>query len=363
VEVRHRVAARALENDYVVTGRSSHRVQPKRVGVHVDRTKALVAARESVAPIVTRHALMVRWQPVTRVLAHAFPLPSDEYGHGPRFGRFSDSTRQNREQLVLGVPLKSERFWRFHRATASLGASLGSWGPTSMTTRVRVLRADAAAPYRSTLSDREGWVEPATLALTAADSLSSEVASLDAAGMILWANAAWVLAAQEIGGLLMGCAVGVNFLATVRTNGTTTAEPIAVGVAGVLAGERRSFDFEHEVSGTAGARRWRLQARPLHGSSRGAVLLRSEIPAPVRSAGAEPPSDDLRRRIAGLTPRERDVLRLMVRGFDNRGIAAELRIGYTTVRSHSQAVIEKLAARSRLDAVARVYRSGSVDEL
>ena len=207
-------------------------------------------------------------------------------------------------------------------------------------------------------------MEPATLALTAADSLPSEVASLDAAGVILWANAAWVLAAQaDVGGFLMGSAVGVNFLATLRSSGTTTAEPIAVGVAGVLTGERRSFDFEHEVSGTAGARRWRLQARPLHGSSRGAVLLRSEIPGPVRSARAEPPPDDLRRRIAELTPRERDVFRLMVRGVDNRGIAAELGIGYTTVRSHSQAVIEKLAARSRLDAVARAYRSGSVDEL
>jgi DNA-binding NarL/FixJ family response regulator len=51
----------------------------------------------------------------------------------------------------------------------------------------------------------------------------------------------------------------------------------------------------------------------------------------------------------------------MVRGLGNREIAAELEIAYTTVRSHVQRVIEKLDARSRLQAVARAYRSGIWD--
>jgi len=44
-------------------------------------------------------------------------------------------------------------------------------------------------------------------------------------------------------------------------------------------------------------------------------------------------------------------------GLDNRQIAAELGIAYTTVRSHTRSLIDKLGARSRLDAVTRAYRA------
>jgi DNA-binding NarL/FixJ family response regulator len=50
----------------------------------------------------------------------------------------------------------------------------------------------------------------------------------------------------------------------------------------------------------------------------------------------------------------------MAAGLDNRAIAAKLFIEYTTVRGHVRAVIEKLGARSRLEAVARAYQGGWV---
>ena len=59
-----------------------------------------------------------------------------------------------------------------------------------------------------------------------------------------------------------------------------------------------------------------------------------------------------------LTPREREVLDLMAGGLDNRAIAARLGIQYTTVRGHVRSVVEKLGARSRLEAVARAYQMG-----
>jgi DNA-binding NarL/FixJ family response regulator len=61
-----------------------------------------------------------------------------------------------------------------------------------------------------------------------------------------------------------------------------------------------------------------------------------------------------------MTPREQDVLVRMAAGFGNRAIAAELGIEYTTVRGHVQAILEKLGARSRFEAVARAYQSGLV---
>jgi DNA-binding NarL/FixJ family response regulator len=62
-----------------------------------------------------------------------------------------------------------------------------------------------------------------------------------------------------------------------------------------------------------------------------------------------------------LTSREREVLRMMAAGLDNYDIAEKLGIGYGTVRSHVRGVLEKLGARSRLQAVALARESGIIN--
>ena len=57
--------------------------------------------------------------------------------------------------------------------------------------------------------------------------------------------------------------------------------------------------------------------------------------------------------LGSLTRREREILRLMARGLDNRAMARELGIGYSTVRSHVRGVLEKFGVHSKLEAVAR----------
>ncbi len=61
-----------------------------------------------------------------------------------------------------------------------------------------------------------------------------------------------------------------------------------------------------------------------------------------------------------LTARETDVLRLLVRGRSNRQIADELFLSVGTVKFHVHAVLGKLGATSRLDAVARARSRGLV---
>lgn len=62
--------------------------------------------------------------------------------------------------------------------------------------------------------------------------------------------------------------------------------------------------------------------------------------------------EDRRARVLGsLTPREREILTLMAGGLDNRQIAARLHVAYPTVRSHVRRVLQKVGARSRLEAV------------
>jgi DNA-binding NarL/FixJ family response regulator len=74
-------------------------------------------------------------------------------------------------------------------------------------------------------------------------------------------------------------------------------------------------------------------------------------------ATAEPGSADPVHDEA-LTPRERDVLELVAEGLPNRAIAERLGISDQTVKFHVAAVMAKLGAANRTDAVRRAARRG-----
>ena len=61
-----------------------------------------------------------------------------------------------------------------------------------------------------------------------------------------------------------------------------------------------------------------------------------------------------------LTQRELEVLELMAEGLSNRSIAARLGISEHTVKYHVNAILRKLGAQSRTEAVVRATRSGLI---
>jgi DNA-binding NarL/FixJ family response regulator len=77
----------------------------------------------------------------------------------------------------------------------------------------------------------------------------------------------------------------------------------------------------------------------------------------VDALAADGESDPLDR----LTPREREVLVLLGRGFPNKQIASKLRVSEKTVKTHVGRVLAKLGVTDRTQAAVLAVRAGIVD--
>jgi len=69
----------------------------------------------------------------------------------------------------------------------------------------------------------------------------------------------------------------------------------------------------------------------------------------------------LEAQLERLTPREKEVLRLMAEGQPSRAIAAQLGISYTTVRTHIRSLGSKLAVHSKLEAIIKARELGLIN--
>ena len=68
----------------------------------------------------------------------------------------------------------------------------------------------------------------------------------------------------------------------------------------------------------------------------------------------------LQRSPARLTSREREVLALVATGMSNKSVARQLQVSPNTIKFHIAAILDKLDASTRAEAVAAALRNGEL---
>jgi len=87
------------------------------------------------------------------------------------------------------------------------------------------------------------------------------------------------------------------------------------------------------------------------------TVARALLPLEILAASPPTLANDL---VEPLTPRELEVLRLLSEGLGNKGISRQLHISEHTVKFHVGAIMAKLGAASRTEAVTQAARRGLI---
>ena len=98
----------------------------------------------------------------------------------------------------------------------------------------------------------------------------------------------------------------------------------------------------------------------MHTIARGDSLLSPSVARRVIDRMAQQPTPDLadQAKLQELTPREREVLKLIARGFPNRQIATALVVEESTIRTHVSRILTKLELHDRIQLVIFAYETG-----
>jgi DNA-binding NarL/FixJ family response regulator len=153
--------------------------------------------------------------------------------------------------------------------------------------------------------------------------------------------------------------------------GSTAAGPWPAGAAAPKVVILTTFDLDDYVyealrSGASGfllkdAPRADLIAAVRIAAAGDALLAPSVTRKLIEAFAARPPEHVPRpSRLASLTPRERDILLLIARGYSNNEIAQDLFVSEATVKTHIGHLLAKLDLRDRVQAVILAYETGAI---
>lgn len=137
-------------------------------------------------------------------------------------------------------------------------------------------------------------------------------------------------------------------------------------VLALLADERAATDVIPPLLG-AGVRGLLLQdasidmlTSALASLAQGLLVVHAGVAEAALPRALNPVPADQTGIVESLTPREAEVLKLIAEGLPNKTIAAQLNISEHTVKFHVNAILTKLGAQSRTEAVVRATRLGLI---
>jgi DNA-binding NarL/FixJ family response regulator len=165
--------------------------------------------------------------------------------------------------------------------------------------------------------------------------------ALDRDGFVVWQNHAHRR--------VMGDAHGSHFTKHVAPEDRRRATEAFMSK---IVGKVRSTQYAVEVRAKAGPLQFEVNSVP---------LVRDEEVVGVLALVANPPLPIGSRRVR-LTPRQRDVLRLLARGSTTEHISEELHIARETVRNHIRSMLRALGVHSWVEAIAAARAAGLLDD-
>jgi DNA-binding NarL/FixJ family response regulator len=134
----------------------------------------------------------------------------------------------------------------------------------------------------------------------------------------------------------------------------------APGVTTVVlsADERRDTVLAALDAGAAGFIPKTAQGTVLEDALRAVLEGRAWVPQAALDAHAAPPARTAAAATTELSPRQRDVLRLLIEGRSNKLICRELDLSESTVKTHLAAIFRRLEVENRTQAVIAAARLG-----
>lgn len=103
-----------------------------------------------------------------------------------------------------------------------------------------------------------------------------------------------------------------------------------------------------------------MMAAALTALGQGLVVITTAVAGSLRTEPALSADNAPHPLVDALTPRELEVINLIAEGLPNKNIAARLGISEHTVKFHVNAILTKLGAQSRTEAVVRATRMGLI---
>lgn len=167
---------------------------------------------------------------------------------------------------------------------------------------------------------------------------------IDRGGTIAWVNAA--------GERLVGDVRGKHFTDVVSAGDRPRARE---DFARAIVGQQKVTDTEVEILGSDGRLlSVELSSVPLRDGQQvvGVFGLLARPPEPGRPSRPHP----------RLTPRQREVLRMLAQGASTKQIAERLHLSTETVRNHVRGILQALDVHSRVEAVATARAEGILDD-